>query len=297
MKKHQNYQKNNDTIKSNIFIRIINFVLKLLLWPFRHPFITIPILLLAYFIPTLIGARPTEVHIWYWNKIKSIFSPISEKSIAFIEETGKKFSIPDFSIINKQNNAKEQIVNPNEPQIVRRQTFEKASNQEVAIRVDILAEQKQQIQPTPTAIVEQTHEQSQEEDTFITPEPEKVEVYEETKPQPLATPRKITTEPDLIHLSTPQEFSGSAYVINANEINIGGNSIFLYGIYVNPTSREGTLGKQFLEDLIGNEPVHCIAPAYTRQGVATAICYVGNMSLNHAMVNSGYSQNVSLQPL
>jgi len=294
MKKYQNYQKNNNTIKSNIFIRIANFILKLLLWPFRHPFITIPILLLGYFIPTLIGARPTEVHIWYWNKIKAVFSPISKKSIAFIEETGKKISIPDFSIVSKQNSTKEQIVDTNEPQIVRRQMFEKATNQEVAIRVDVMAEQEQKHpQPSPIAAPEQTSP----EKTFITPEPEKIEVYEEPKPQPLPAPRTIQIEPDLIHLSTPQEFSGSAYVINANEINIGGNSIFLYGIYVNPTSREGTLGKQFLEDLIGNEPVHCIAPAYTRQGVATAICYVGSTSLNHAMVNSGYSKNISLQPL
>ena len=92
-------------------------------------------------------------------------------------------------------------------------------------------------------------------------------------------------------------YSDSAYVVNANEINIGGNSIFLYGIYVNPRSREGTLGKQYLEKLIGNDTVHCVASAYTRQGVATAICFVGNVSINHSMVNSGYSQNVSLKPL
>ena len=297
MKKHKNNQQQNDIIKSNIFVRLINFIIRLLLWPFRHPLISIPFLLLAYFIPTLIGARPAEVHIWYWQKIKAIFSPVSQKSIAFIEEAGKKLSIPDFSIVGKQEDTKKQIVDTTTPQMVRRQTFEKASNQEVAIRVDVM-EKAPSTEPEIVLPVEPTPEKTE---SFVISEPEKVEVYETPQTQQEATsaptPRTIPTEPDLIHLSTPQEFSGSAYVVNANEINIGGNSIFLYGIYVNPRSREGTLGKKFLEDLIGNEPVHCIAPAYTRQGVATAICYVGNTSLNHTMVNSGYSKNVSLKPL
>lgn len=293
MRKHKNNQPQNDTIKSNIFVRIINFFIRLILWPFRHPLISIPILLLAYFIPTLIGARPAEVHLWYWQKIKAIFSPVSEKSIAFIEEAGKKFSIPDFSIVSKQEDTKNKMVDIATPQMVRRQTFEKAANQEVAIRVDVMEKA-----PTPEPQVIQPTEQIPEKiESFVTAEPETVEVYNTPQPEPTPAPRTIQKEPDLIYLSTPQEFSGSAYVVNANEINIGGNSIFLYGIYVNPQSREGTLGKKFLEDLTRNEPVHCIAPAYTRQGIATAICYVGNTSLNHTMVNSGYSKNVSLKPL
>jgi len=189
------------------------------------------------------------------------------------------------------------MVDVETPQLVRRQTFEKASNQEVAIRVDIMEktpqpEQKDVLPQEPTP---------PKTENFVTIEPEEIEVFKTPQPSPqptqIPTPRTLPAEPDLIYLSTPQEFSGSAYVVNANEISIGGNSIFLYGIYVNPNSREGTLGKKFLEDLIRNEPVHCIAPAYTRQGVATAICYVGNTSLNHTMVNSGYSKNVSLKPL
>ena len=295
MRRHKNNQQQNDIIKSNFFVRLVNFFIRLILWPLRHPLISIPVLLLAYFIPTLIGARPAEVHIWYWQKIKAIFSPVSQKSIAFIEEAGKKLSIPDFSIVSKQEDTKNKMVDVETPQLVRRQTFEKAANQEVAIRVDVM--EKTPAQEQNTTVATATEQAPQKTESFVTEEPEKVEVYDAPKVEPAPTPRTIQVEPDLIYLSTPQEFSGSAYVVNANEINIGGNSIFLYGIYVNPRSREGTLGKKFLEDLIGNEPVHCVAPAYTRQGVATAICYVGNTSLNHAMVNSGYSKNVSLKPL
>ena len=138
MRRHKNNQPQNDIIKSNFFVRLINFFIRLMLWPFRHPLISVPVLLLAYFIPTLIGARPAEVHLWYWQKIKAIFSPVSQKSIAFIEEAGKKLSIPDFSIVSKQEDTKNKMVDIETPQLVRRQTFEKASNQEVAIRVDVL---------------------------------------------------------------------------------------------------------------------------------------------------------------
>ena len=294
----KNHNNNRSQISSNIFVRIIKRIISILLWPFRHPFIALPILALLYFVPTLIGARPTEVHIWYWNKIKEVFAPVSNKSKAFIAEAGKNFSIPNFSLLDKQDESnKNKVVDANTPQMIRRQIFEKASQSEVAIRVDVMAEQKKQYpqeETTPPTIEPET---TQPIETTTPSEPEKIAVYEEPKPEPLPTPRTLPNKPDLIYLSTPQEFSGSAYVVNANEINIGGNSIFLYGIYVNPRSREGTLGKNFLEKLIANEPVHCVAPAYTRQGVATAICSVGNISINHTMVDSGYSQNVSLPPL
>ena len=99
---------------------------------------------------------------------------------------------------------------------------------------------------------------------------------------------------DLIYLSTPQEISGEAYIVSANEIVIGENDIYLFGIYVDPNSGAGLESKEFLEALIGSEPVKCIVEAYSKQGIATGMCYVRNININYTMVKSGMSQNVAL---
>ena len=269
-----------------------------LLWPLRKPYIAIPLLILMYLIPTFIGARPTEVHIWYWNKIKGWFSPVSEQIVSKSKELAQSanFTIPNMSEL------KEKIIPSSEPaktvqsgddytkeQEIRRQIFEKAKNAEAPLSIDIMSQQNQ---PQAPKFVEEPR-QNQE----TAPRENSGDIDQDETSEPTISPNIAKAKEqnlDLIYLDTPQEISGEAYVVSANEIVIGNNDIFLFGIYVDPNSREGVVGKEFLQNFIGNDPVNCTIEAYTKQGIATGMCYVRKISINHTLVNNGISQNVAL---
>ena len=50
------------------WLKILNSTVMFILLPLRKPLIVIPLLLALYLIPTFIGAKPSEVHLWYWQK-------------------------------------------------------------------------------------------------------------------------------------------------------------------------------------------------------------------------------------
>lgn len=289
--------RNNELRSGRGIAGLVHRLVMLLLWPFRKPYIFIPLLILMYLIPTFIGARPAEVHIWYWNKIKNLFGPVSEqivsKSKELLPESGK-LSFSGLSSSGQpetpQRNIDKVVESYEAEQQLRRQIFEKAKNAETPVRVDIMAQKNQPLAP-------QFENEPEAKAVLPAPAPSEPET-ESAEPAPL--PAKNTVDNsrrrklDLIYLDTFQEINGEAYVVNANEIIIGGNDIFLFGIYVDPTSSEGIAGKEFLENLIGTDPVKCVIEAYTRQGVATGMCYVRHISINHTLVNNGISQDVAL---
>lgn len=289
--------RNNELRSGRGIAGLVHRLVMLLLWPFRKPYIFIPLLILMYLIPTFIGARPAEVHIWYWNKIKNLFGPVSEqivsKSKELLPESGK-LSFSGLSSSGHpetpQRNIDKVVESYEAEQQLRRQIFEKAKNAETPVRVDIMAQKNQPLAP-------QFENEPEAKAVLPAPAPSEPET-ESAEPAPL--PAKNTVDNsrrrklDLIYLDTFQEINGEAYVVNANEIIIGGNDIFLFGIYVDPTSSEGIAGKEFLENLIGTDPVKCVIEAYTRQGVATGMCYVRHISINHTLVNNGISQDVAL---
>ena len=285
-------QSNNDDLQpSRGLLGLFHKIVMIILWPFRKPYIAIPLLILMYLIPTFIGARPTEVHIWYWNKIKGCFTPVSEQIIIKSKEiaTQTNLNIPSIAEIKNRVMSKsspEDSVPSNntgsKEQEIRRQAFDKSTQDQKPISIDIM----QQEQPEAPKFV------SEPPKSTLTPRTDK----EHSAELPPIDITVKTQQPklDLIYLDTPQEISGEAYVVNANEIIIANNDIFLFGIYVNPNSREGMIGKDFLQKFIGSDPVYCRIEAYTRQGIATGMCYVRQISINHTLVNNGISQNVAL---
>ena len=301
-------QSNNDDLQpSRGLLGLFHKIVMIILWPFRKPYIAIPLLILMYLIPTFIGARPTEVHIWYWNKIKNIFAPVSEQIVNKSKELlpeSNNFAIPGISDIKEKfspQTNKDKIQDEySQEQEVRRQIFEKARQAETPIRIDVMSQKNQPQAPK----FEQPRSTQQ-------PTPQVTDNNIETAEQPIILPEEtpnLSTEEaqtinntntgnelGLIYLSSPQVINGEAYVVSANEIVVGGNDIFLFGIYVDPYSTEGIDGKEFLENFINGDPVKCIVEAYTKQGIATGMCYVRQVSINHTLVNNGISQNVSLE--
>lgn len=279
-------RRENDRIELTGFPKYLHKFVMFITFPFRKPAIVIPLLILAYLIPTFIGAKPAEVHLWYYHKITGLFSSVKDK----VQDTGKNI-IPDAvkdlgkqtidTFRGREDNA-DKVVNlpENNPQAIRRQMFEKAKNNEPAA-LDIMQ------QPDNIRIAQVVSQ----EDVSAAADPKPVTqpvLTEDTK-------EKAQKKLDLIYLVTPQEFNGEARVRNANEIIIDGNTIFLFGIYVDPTSAKGIEAKTYLQKLIDGSTVKCIAEAYTKQGYATALCFANGKNLNHEMVDSGYSKNVALE--
>ena len=156
---------------------------------------------------------------------------------------------------------------PEAPQVVdmpqretRRKMFEKAKSAPVAI--DIMVEKQKALPAAETAAP-----------AVVTPPAKKLA---------------------LVYVENPRNLSGPAKVVNANELIINGENIFLYGIYANPQSTAGQNAKKYLEEIVADKTVDCVIGAYTLQAIATGICTVGNLNINKALVDAGYSKDVAL---
>ena len=99
----------------------------------------------------------------------------------------------------------------------------------------------------------------------------------------------------LTYRKEPRLVIGKAFVVSANEINIDGEDMLLYGIYSLPESQKGKDAALFLKNMIKNKEVECHVVAFTQNAELAAMCAVDGFSINHKMVDMGYSKNVSLK--
>lgn len=260
-----------------------------LLYPLRKPLIFFPLLILLYLIPTFIGARPSEVHVWYWNKIKSAYNSaagvVSDKVNPWF--ANKEEATPELGGKVLPERGIDQLVGMRQ-KAVRRQMFEKAKSAPQA--VDILeneevvpvSEIKRDEQPQPAADVVQEYNDKISELSS-----------RNTAPAGSAT-ITVSQKLPLVYLKDPVPVSGKALVQNANEIIVDGTYIFLYGIYVDPNLPKGIEAKKYLEQFVKDKVVRCDIVAYTYQDIATALCYVDDDSINQRLVDEEFSRNVAL---
>ena len=247
-------------------------------FPIRKPLIFVPILMFGYLAPTFMGAKPTEVHLWYWNKIKaksqSIGSTISEKTQEMMPNVDSfKISMPTLKSIgtNSKEDKTEELAEAPTPntQEIRRQIFEKSKeipNTVDALRTAQLQEERMRLRRKTSSPRENMRSFKEE------------------------TPKKLP----LVFVNNKEQINDTAEVINANELKINGKTYFLHGIYVDPKSPKGLEAKNFLKSVIAQNIIQCQVKAYTYQGVGTLICSVNGENINWLLVNRGYSQNVAL---
>lgn len=276
-------ESNDEVGPSRGAVAVLHKTAMFLLYPFRKPlrFITLIVVLaaVAFALPVVqYKVKPQEVHNWYWAKVKDI-DPAA---------LAGKFAKP-----STNEKGIDQLVDmPESAKTVRRQIFEKASRFSAPQPVDVMAEeaadvvafQPQSVEPAepeniPTAIAEP-----------VLPEP--------SAPSASAA-RTIAAEDNegavLRYLDEPEVISGLAKVHNANEMEVNGVYVFLYGIYSNPQNGRGVKAGVFLRSLVKGQQVKCNILAYTRDDVATAECFVGNVSINDLLVENGFSDKVSLE--
>lgn len=260
-----------------------------LLYPLRKPLIFFPLLILLYLIPTFIGARPSEVHVWYWNKIKSAYNSaagvVSDKVNPWFAD--KEEAVPELGGKALPERGIDQLVGMRQ-KAVRRQMFEKAKSAPQA--VDILeneevvpvSEIKRDEQPQPAADVVQEYN-------------DKISELSSRNTAPAGSASiTVSQKLPLVYLKDPVPVSGKALVQNANEIIVDGTYIFLYGIYVDPNLPKGIEAKKYLEQFVKDKVVRCDIVAYTYQDIATALCYVDDDSINQRLVDEEFSRNVAL---
>lgn len=253
------------------FKGILHRTAMFLLYPLRKPLIFFPLLILLYLIPTFIGARPSEVHVWYWNKIKSAYNSaagvVSDKVNPWF--ANKEEATPELGGKVLPERGIDQLVGMRQ-KAVRRQMFEKAKSAPQA--VDILENEE----VVPVSRLSGTNSRSRN----MAPAGSSTVTVSQKLP--------------LVYLKDPVSVSGKALVQNANEIIVDGTYIFLYGIYVDPNLPKGIEAKKYLEQFVKDKVVRCDIVAYTYQDIATALCYVDDDSINQRLVDEEFSRNVAL---
>lgn len=256
-------------------------LLMALLYPFRKPLIFIPVLILLYLIPTFIGAKPAEVHLWYWDKAKKVYNAsadfIKNKTEGLIPQ-GENLT-PQMGGTVLPEKGIDQLVNTRQ-RAVRRQMFEKAKSAPQV--VDILETEE---------VIPVAEIQRNSAETVSAAADVSVAAANSLNSKNIVNLEKKLP---LVYVKDVKVVSGEAVVHNANEIVVDGTYIFLYGIYVDPNLPKGIEAKKFLEQYVKDKTVRCDIVAYTYQNIATGLCYVGGESINQTLVDEEFSKNVAL---
>ncbi len=266
-----------------------------LLFPLRKPLIFFPILLIMFLAPTFRGVKPAEVHTWYWEKIKSYtnsaFDLVKNKTKNALPQNFE-FKLPLGEEKNTEIKGTDKLVDYPVADVNanRKAIFERASGgfQPVDIHNEVEAESAVNDDLLEAEVLTELAE-----DVLQTATEEKAPQKKVDEVSPKEQP-KIQKKLPLVYLDEPKEVIGMAKVYNANEVEVDGTYIFLYGIYVNPDTEEGVLTKKFLEATVKNQVVRCSIVAYTLQDVATGMCYVGGENINQLLVKKSFSKNVAL---
>ncbi|MBE6452111.1 MAG: hypothetical protein E7012_01290 [Alphaproteobacteria bacterium] len=226
-------------------------------FPLRKPWWTLLILLIMFLAPTFAGVKPTEVHLWYWKLLKNSTEQVSGKAKNIVAEMPKLDAFDN----NKKSEETVNVLNKSSG----RKVFEKAKAAPIVKTIK-----------TDTEVPAQRSIDNNNSKISVKNMPSQ------------------KNNLGLVYLEEPKKISGTAVVINANEMVVSGVELFLYGIYVKPYSTKGKQATQYLYDNVNGKKVDCFIKAYTKASVATAICVIGDKNINRELVELGYSKNVAL---
>ncbi len=255
------------------FLLLLKDVVKFITYPIRKPLIGIPILLIMFILPTFQGVRPGEVPNWYWQKLNPVKKVVSNFGSAV-----NKYSKPIQQQFGNMVKVTSDVLGTNkgidasgEPNIKSLAEPRNLKEEELEI-----GETRRRAFGDGEIISDYEYEEDDDN-------------YEE-----YLGPLESVDKEDfgLKYVTNSESLKGIPQIINANELKINDTRIFLHGIYVDPESRLGKQAAVFLAATINKEEINCEVRAYTGDDIPTAICFIGDINLNEALVNSGFSEKV-----
>lgn len=275
---------------------------RFLLFPLRRPIITLLILFVLFLAPTFRGVKPVMVPRWYKTQISQVYN----KFLVWWGSRQPEVSPGEFKF--NPDEAAPAPVAPSEFKIpeqptgevpnildVLKGTAQPAETKDIQPQEEVESEETMKVEEQPAATIEtEAVEAEKKPETmpkvdvnvpkkFVMPKDESLYAYPEDK--------KLSS---LRYVDYPYEISGQAVVHDSNEIEVNGEFVMMYGIYIHPYTVQGGQATQYLKDMIENKVVTCGIVAYTSQNIATGICYYGGENLNRAMVIKGLTKNVAL---
>lgn len=260
-------RKDDDIGPSKGAMKWINRFFRFILYPLIHPWwfvggvIVVIVVLVA--IPFYYGVGLTDIPAWYVGQFDKYYTKaetaITTKIIVPLkngveEQIKKATGMPSQNKIIMKTPKKEVLVDYENPQALNRKAFVKAQE----IPVD----------------VKKTLELGRAEQARVS--------------------FKRNDNLGLIYLESPRKIQGTAEVLNANEIKIGNEMFFLYGIYASMMSEKGPKAEKYLRDNIEGRNIECYIGAYTQAKIGTVICIYQGKNINQQLVDLGYSDDVSL---
>lgn len=267
------------------FMKWLNRLLRFVLYPVMHPLkffvILVVVLIVLIGIPSYLGITFDDIGTWYGDKLEAgykqakvwsaehLWAKVVQNDLSVSEDVSWKPKI----VADETETIKADLVAYEAPKAYERRVFSQA--QEVPVDVAGTLEQNKTAENT-------------------SQEPERVSVKDEAAhpAERIVFRRKDFLK--LIYLDQPQELRGVVQVVNANELQIGGTYVLLYGIYVDPKSSLGRQAMQYLERTFAGKEVYCQIGAYTPERTATAICLCEGVNINQKLVDLAYSRDVSL---
>ena len=298
MKLNKHSRKDDGIYPLHGWSKLFHRLGRLILFPLRRPFLTIFIVLVLFLAPTFRGVKPVTVHKWYATQISSLYNKIlvwwgsrqpevtpgefkfHPEEAAPAPVTPSEFTIPE----PNDENA------PNILEVLRGETTEKTKEEkqeEVTIKEEAVTikeeAEKSPTEPHPSDIMPIETEKVVFPKGVRMPKDESLYAYPADK--------KVSS---LKYVEYPHEIYGIAKVHDSNEIEINGQYIMLYGIYIHPMTARGVNATQYLKDLIEGKDIKCGVVAYTDQNIATGICYLKDININRDLVIKGYTKNVAL---
>lgn len=256
---------------------------RLILFPLRRPVLTLVILLILFLAPTFRGVKPVDVPRWYASQVYGVCNKV------LVWWGIRQPEVAPGSFKFNPDEAAPAPVAPSEFETPEPVDSEAPNILDVLKGTDnSAAEQPQEAEQPLAPSVEETPqveevEQPQTRSDIRIPADESLYAYPANK--------KVSS---LKYVDFPHEIIGKAVVHDSNEIEINGEFIMMYGIFVHPYTARGVSATKYLKDLIDGKEIKCGVVAYTEQDIATGICYYNGVNLNRDMVQKGYTRNVAL---
>lgn len=281
----------------------VHKIVMLITFPFRKfwqiVFFIIFLLLILISVPMYKGVAFRDIWAWYQDRLPA-------RQIADMKDKAQ-------AEVNAKITSVKKKISGIVPDSVQKSEPEQKKKEEVrfvAWNVAEFGKAKYKPQPVKPASVAKVHnEQSytqlketaqeskaEEQESYAEAETDKVDTEIMPDVGNLTSYYRVLKNRDLAYISEPEVLYDTIKIVDPNAIYINNTYMYLYGIYSNPQYYNVADAEAYLQSLTEGHKVRCDIVAYTVQTqAATALCFVGDIFINKAMVDNGFADNIALK--